>query len=98
MKKAFQLIFSLITIGLLLLGPSAALAQDEPEPENIVTGFQNVQLWVYAEYDDPYAIGAPLLVMLEGQIVGAEPPAEVRFLVPATAQLYSAGSKDAEGV
>ena len=98
MNNAFRLLFSLMTIGLLLIGPSAALAQDEPETENIVTGFQNVQLWVYAEYDDPYEIGAPLLVMLEGQIVGAELPAEVRFLVPSAAQLYSAGSKDAQGV
>ena len=74
------------------------LAQDESETENIITGFENVQLWVYAEYDNPYEIGDPLLVMLEGQIVGAELPVEVRFLVPSSAQMYSAGSKDAQGV
>lgn len=56
------------------------------------TSFNNVQLWVDPEYDDPR-----LLVMLEGKIVGANPPATVRFLVPAGAQMFSAGSKDAQG-
>ena len=55
-------------------------------------GFRNVKLWVYPEFDDPR-----LLVMLEGQIDGATPPATVRFLVPAAAQMYSAGSMDAQG-
>ena len=69
-------------------GNTPALAQDEAG----VTGFQNVQLWVYPEFDDPR-----LLVMMEGQIVGAEAPVEVRFLVPSAAEMYSAGSMDAEG-
>jgi hypothetical protein len=98
MKNVFRLLFSLIAIGLLSQGLSVVLAQDEPESENIVTGLENVQLWVYAEYDDPYEIGNPLLVMLEGQIVGAAPPVEVRFLVPSSAQMYSAGSMDAQGI
>lgn len=77
--------------GLLLLPVSlpGAVAQDGEE----VTGFHDVSLWVFPEYDDPR-----LLVMLEGKIVGAEPPAEVNFLVPTAAQMYSAGSKDAQGV
>ncbi|MBI2935034.1 MAG: hypothetical protein HYY29_05630 [Chloroflexi bacterium] len=68
--------------------PVVAVAQVIAEP----TGFQNVRLWVNPEYDDPR-----LLVMLEGQIVGASAPATVRFLVPAAAEMFSAGSKDAQG-
>ncbi len=56
------------------------------------TGFKNVTLWINPEYDDPR-----LLVMLEGKIVGVDAPAQVRFLVPAAAQMFSAGSKDAQG-
>lgn len=63
------------------------MAQDDNE----VIGFENVSLWIYPEYDDPR-----LLVMLEGQIVGAPAPAKVRFLVPSAAEMYSAGSIDAQ--
>ncbi len=56
------------------------------------TGFKNVTVWVNPEYDDPR-----LLVMLEGKIAGANPPAQVRFLVPSSAFMYSAGSMDAQG-
>ncbi len=56
------------------------------------SGFKAVNLWVYPEYDDPR-----LLVMLEGEIVGALPPVEVTFLVPSAAEMYSAGSVDAQG-
>lgn len=64
-----------------------ALAANEP------TGFKNVVLSVYPEYDDPLGLGAPtVLVMLDGQIEGAAPPATVRFLVPKGAIVYSAGS------
>ena len=81
MKNTYLLLLLFISIGLLLIGAdlSRALAQ----PENEVTGYENVQLWVYPEYDDPR-----LLVMLEGQIVGVEPPAEVRFLVPSASEMY----------
>ncbi len=65
-----------------------AVAQAGNEPG----GFKNVELSIYPEYDDPR-----LLVMLEGQIVGAQPPAKVRFLVPSAAEMYSAGSMDAQG-
>jgi hypothetical protein len=68
-------------------------AQTVAQTTNEPTGLKNVTLWVYPEYDQP-----SLLVMLEGQITGATLPALVRFLVPQTAQLYSAGSKDATGI
>lgn len=74
----------------LALGPymQPVRAESGKEP----AGFKNVTLWVYPEYDDPR-----LLVMLEGKITGVSPPAQVRFLVPAAAEMFSAGSKDAQG-
>lgn len=64
-----------------------ALAADEP------LRFKNVVLSVYPEYDDPLGLGYPtILVMLDGQIEGANPPVTVRFLVPKDAVMYSAGS------
>ena len=57
-----------------------------------ISGFHNVTLWLYPEYDSPQ-----LLVMLEGRVAAAEVPAQVRFLVPHAAVMYSAGSKDAQG-
>jgi hypothetical protein len=70
------------------VGGPLVLAQEE----NYITGFDNVQLWIYPEYDDPR-----LLVMLEGIIEGKEPPVMVRFLVPSEAEMYSAGSMDVQG-
>lgn len=89
-KSTFRLLFFLIMTSLLLtvVGTTWALAQGENEP----AGFDDVHLWIYPEYDDPR-----LLVMLEGQIVGVQAPATVRFLVPSTAEMYSAGSIDAQG-
>lgn len=90
MKKSIHnFLLFLVAIGL-VLGTSDAyhsLAQTEEDP----IGFRNVRLWINPEYDDPR-----LLVMLEGEITGAKPPVEVRFLVPSTAQMYSAGSMDAQ--
>ena len=64
-----------------------ALAAGEP------TGFKDVALRGYPENDDPLRLGYPtVLVMLNGQVVGAEPPTTVRFLVPEDAVMYSAGS------
>ncbi len=77
---------SFVTLVLFTLGSLQAFAQNEPE------SFTNAQLWIYPEYDDPR-----LLVMLEGQIEGIEPPAQVKFLVPSTAEMYSAGSMDTQG-
>ena len=90
MKNISRMLILLLAASLLFVavGKSLVSAQDE----NVPTGFQNVQLWVNPEYDDPR-----LLVMLEGQIVGTQPPAEVRFLVPSAAEMYSAGSMDAQG-
>jgi hypothetical protein len=88
--KFRYIIFLFIAIITLAIGinvqPASAQLVKEP------TGFKNVSLWIYPEYDD-----SRLLVMLEGQISGATPPAQVRFLVPQTAEMYSAGSKDSTG-
>ncbi len=81
------LLFSLVAMGLLALTAGTAGAQSlEP------AGLTNVHVWVNPEYDDPR-----LLVMMEGQITGSEPPTAVRFLVPHEAVMYSAGSMDAQG-
>ena len=89
-KNTFRLLFFLIMTSLLLAvaGTTWALAQDENE----LSGFDDVHLWIYPEYDD-----TRLLVMLAGQIVGVQAPATVRFLVPSAAEMYSAGSIDAQG-
>jgi hypothetical protein len=89
MKLRYVLFVIIAAISLLLNLPmQPVFAQSTKEP----TGFSNVTLWIYPEYDDPR-----LLVMLEGKITGAEAPALVRFLVPAAAEMYSAGGKDAQG-
>ena len=76
----------LAAIGGPFLGMPASAAS---EP----TGFKDVVLTIYPEYDDPLRLGYPtILVMLDGQIEGVEPPATVRFLVPRDAVMYSAGS------
>ena len=73
--------------ALVFLWPISAVgAQDEG-----ILSFDNVHLWVYPEFDDPR-----LLVMLQGQISGAQPPVTVSFLVPSTAEMYSAGSIDSQ--
>ena len=89
MNNAHRLLLVFIIINLLVVGVcfSPVLAQAENEQ----IGFSNVRLWINPEYDDPR-----LLVMLEGQLVGVEPPVEVRFLVPSAAEMYSAGSMDAQ--
>jgi hypothetical protein len=88
-KSIFRILFFFIVTSLLLnVGITWALAQGE----NATLEFNNVHLWVYPEYDDPR-----LLVMLQGEIIGVQPPATVRFLVPSAAEMYSAGSIDAQG-
>ncbi|MBI4302407.1 MAG: zinc ribbon domain-containing protein [Chloroflexi bacterium] len=81
----FLLVVSLLSVT---TGMPRALAQADNEPD----GLKNVRLWIYPEYDDPR-----LLVMLEGQIVGVQAPATVRFLVPPTAEMNAAASADAQG-
>jgi hypothetical protein len=88
-KTGYAVILAVVCLCLglsVFVEPVGAQAANEP------TGFANVTLWVYPEYDDP-----SLLVMLEGKILGTTSPALVRFLVPSSAQLYSAGSKDIYG-
>ncbi len=83
--RLFLVLVALSTIvALSALASTPALA--EPEPES----FQYVKVEVYPEYDD-----TRLLVMVEGDVAGVDIPATVRFLVPADAEMYSAGSKDA---
>ncbi len=75
-----------------VITPSVFAQTSEP------TGFKNVRIWVNPEYDDSLKLNVPnLLVMMEGQIVGGQLPLTIRFLVPTTAQMYSAGSKNASG-
>ncbi|OGO22318.1 MAG: hypothetical protein A2Z28_02020 [Chloroflexi bacterium RBG_16_51_9] len=59
---------------------------------NQTVKFKNVELWINPEYDRP-----SLLVMLEGNLDGAVAPVEVKFMVPAAAEMYSAGSLTARG-
>ena len=70
------------------LGAFPVFAAEEEETGS----FENVRLWLYPEYDDP-----GLLVMLQGEIVGVDCPVTVRFLVPQSAVMYSAGTKDEAG-
>jgi hypothetical protein len=68
---------------------SPVLAQN-PQP----TSLRNVILSVYPEYDaPPYPLGDPaVLVMLEGEVLSDSIPAEIHFMVPSDAVMYSAGS------
>ena len=67
---------------------SPVLAQGEA-----VTSLKNVTINVNPEYDDLLGLGYPsVLVMLEGEVVSANLPATIRFLVPSDAAMYSAGS------
>ena len=75
-----------------------ALAQSGNETANVTAAFKNVVLLVNPEYDDLLKYGTPtLLTILEGQVAGVSAPTRVRFLVPTTAGMNSAGSIDAQG-
>jgi hypothetical protein len=86
--KRFRFCLSVIALLVFLAGSSPAYAQTDSD--NI--SLDNVHLWLNPEYDDPR-----LLVMLEGQIADFQSPITMRFLVPAEAEMYSAGSMDAQG-
>ncbi len=88
MRVRLLLLIVVIVTGLVSSAYAPSLRAASPEP----TGFRNVTLWVNPEYDDPR-----LLVMLEGIVAGVDLPAQVRFPVPSTALMFSAGSKDAQG-
>ncbi|MBM2832697.1 MAG: hypothetical protein HW414_1749, partial [Dehalococcoidia bacterium] len=91
-NRKWRLLFLAVSLAATLLAFASpfitpAFAADEP------TGYRNVLLSVYPEYDDPLGLRYPaLLVMVEGEIQGTAPPTTVRFLVPEDARMYSAGS------
>jgi len=83
------LLITIVTLTLVggVISASPAVAQEEP------LVFKDVKLAIYPEHDDLLDLGGPsLLVMIDGEIEGIEPPATVRFLVPSSAFMYSAGS------
>jgi len=88
MKNNWRYLLVPLVLAAVALGGLIRLPLSAAEPAS----FRSVQLWIYPEYDDPR-----LLVMLEGKVVGASLPATIRFLVPAAAEMYSAGSMDAQG-
>ena len=82
----------ILTVAIALIAVLATFTQTaHAQTDNEPAGFKNVTLWINPEYDQP-----SLLVMLQGQITGATPPVEIRFLVPTEAEMYSAGSMDAQ--
>lgn len=87
-KKKLSIILGALGLLAVVAGFPWLSALGAAEP----TGFKAVQVWIDPEYDDPR-----VLTMIEGQITGATPPVTVRFLVPTTAEMYSAGSKDVSG-
>jgi hypothetical protein len=86
-KYLLAILTGLVCLSVYLF-PNAVPAQSASEP----TGLSNMTLWIYPEYDDPR-----LLVMTEGRLTGVTAPAQIRFLVPSAAEMYSAGSIDAQG-
>ena len=79
-------------LALTVVAPRALAQTTEP------AALKNLKIWVNPEYDDALKIGQPaLLVMMEGDIVSPQPPVNIRFLVPTSAQMYSAGSKNSFG-
>jgi hypothetical protein len=89
-----KLKYILLFVAAILSSFVGALQADVPaQSANEPTGLNNVTLWIYPEYDDPR-----LLIMMEGQATGVNLPAQIRFLVPSAAEMYSAGSKDAQGI
>jgi hypothetical protein len=81
------IIATIILASGMFQSPAHAAAVQEP------TGLKNVRVWVNPEYDR----SQELLVMIEGQITGTSAPAQVRFLIPTNAQMFSAGSIDTQG-
>jgi hypothetical protein len=89
MKLKIRYLFMLLSILILSIG----LVQPAfVQAAGGISGFHSVTLWLYPEYDDPR-----LLVMLEGKVAANEVPTQISFLVTNTAEMYSAGSKDAQG-
>ncbi|MBI2958506.1 MAG: zinc ribbon domain-containing protein [Chloroflexi bacterium] len=92
-----QLVVLLLVLG--LIGAVAGLPRGSARAAAEPT-YKAVRVWVNPEYDHPRDVTAPdplVLTMIEGQIAGATPPVTVKFLIPASALMYSAGSLDAPG-
>ena len=89
MKQLVRWVTAFLFVLVTLSGVGGTLLAAEDAQ---ISSYENVTIWVYPEYDD-----SRLLVMMEGDIAGTSAPAEVSFLVPTDAQMYSAGSKDAQG-
>lgn len=84
-----KLCLAVVALVSLALGFVAPVRAQNEEP----TSFKNVLVSVYPEYDDLLQLGYPsVLVMIEGEVVSANLPATIRFLVPSDAAMYSAGS------
>ncbi|MEJ2108625.1 MAG: zinc ribbon domain-containing protein [Acidobacteriota bacterium] len=82
----------LITIAIWTLVGVGAFVRPAVAQEAFLA-LKDVKLSIYPEYDDLLNLGGPsLLVMIDGEIEGLQPPVTVRFLVPSSALMYSAGS------
>ena len=78
-----------VAVSLTILASFSPVRAQGEEPASL----KNVLVSVYPEYDDLARLEYPsVLVMLEGEIVSANLPATIRFLVPSDAAMYSAGS------
>ncbi len=87
LRKLFLAVVAAVNLAF-MVPISPVLAQGEKP-----TSLKNVLVSVYPEYDDLLQLGYPsVLVMLEGEVVSANLPATIRFLVPSDAEMYSAGS------
>ncbi len=91
-KFRSAILAAVVGMCLVVLGGLSSVTVLAQPAASEAVAFKNVTLWVYPEYDDPR-----LLVMLEGKLASGTAPVEVKFLVPAAAEMYSAGSKDASG-
>lgn len=80
-RKRYAVIAIALSVAVSAFGGLAVQAQ-EGEAEELT----NVRLWLYPEYDD-----ARLLLMMEGEVMGVDPPATIRFLVPSGAEMFAAG-------
>lgn len=84
-----KLFLAVVAVVSLALGSVAPVRAQNEEP----TSLKNVLVSVYPEYDDLLQLGYPsVLVMVEGEVVSANIPVTIRFLVPSDAMMYSAGS------
>ena len=87
LRKLFLSVVAAVSLASLVSVAPVRAQGEEP------TALKNVIVSVYPEYDDLLQLGYPsVLVMLEGEVVSANIPATIRFLVPSDAVMYSAGS------